>query len=88
MHFINPEIFPIWDSNVARTFGLQGYRYQVNTIQVYGCYIEFCHSALDRQTVAEAVKQVQDLVCCYAGYEVEKIRALEFMLFAIGKEKK
>ena len=60
LHFINPEIFPIWDSNVAKTFGLQGYHYQVNKIQDYGCYIDFCHSVLvDCQTVAEAVKQVQ-----------------------------
>ena len=49
LHFINPEIFPIWDSNVAKTFGLQGYHYQVNKIQVYGCCIEFCHSALSSQ---------------------------------------
>ena len=88
LHFINHDIFPIWDSNVAKTFGMQGYHYQVNKIQVYGCYIEFCHSALDCQTVAEAVKQVQDLFCCHAGYKVEKIRALELMLFVIGKEQK
>ena len=38
------------------------------------------------QTVAEAVKMVQDLVCYHAGYEFEKIRALEFMLFVRGKQ--
>ena len=85
LHFINPEIFPIWDSNVAKSFEVYNH-YQMKNTKVYGCYIDFCHSALDCQTVAEAVKQVQDLICCHAGYEVEKIRALEFMLFVIGRE--
>ena len=87
LHFINPEFFPIWDSNVAQLFRKQNH-YEMKKTKVYGCYIEFCHSALGCQTVAEAVKQVQDLICCHEGYEVEKIRALEFMLFAIGKEQK
>ena len=43
---------------------------------------------MDCQTVVEAVKQVQVLICCHEGYEVEKIRALEFILFVIGKEQK
>ena len=85
LHFINPEIFPIWDSNVAETFEMDRY-YQIKKIPVYGCYIDFCHSVLvDCQTVAEAVKEVQDLFCCHAKYKVEKIRALEFILFVRGK---
>ena len=88
LHFINPEIFPIWDSNVAETFKVH-HHYQMKNINVYRCYIDFCHSVLvDCQTVAEAVKKVQDLIFCHAGYEVGKIRTLEFMLFVIGKEKK
>ena len=87
LHFINPAIFPIWDSNVAKSFEVYNH-YQMKKTKVYGCYIEFCHSALDCQTVAEAVKQVQDLICCHEDYEIEKIRALEFILFVIGKEQK
>ena len=85
LHFINPEFFPIWDSNVAVTFEMDRH-YQIRKIPVYGCYIDFCHSVLvDCQTVAEAVKQVQELIYRYAEYEVEKIRALEFILFVRGK---
>ena len=84
LHFINPEFFPIWDSNVAETFEVH-HHYQMKKTKVYECYIDFCHSALDCQTVAEAVNQVQDLICCHAGYKVEKIRALEFILFVRGK---
>ena len=76
LHFINPEIFPIWDSNVAKTFGMH-HHYQIKEIQVYRCYLDFCHSVLlECQTVAEAVKQVQDFFCRHAKYKVEKIRAL------------
>ena len=86
LHFINPEFFPIWDSNVAKIFGMR-HHYQMKKTKVYGCYIDFCHSVLvDCETVAEAVKQVQDLFCYHAGYKVVKIRALEFMLFVIGKQ--
>ncbi len=85
LHFINPEFFPIWDSNVAKKFGKQGHHYQMKNIQVFGCYLDFCHSVLESQTVVEALNTVQNLFCRYAGYKVGKIRALEFMLFVIGK---
>ena len=88
LHFINPEFFPIWDSKVAEKFEVH-HHYQMKKINIYGCYIEFCHSVLvDRQAVAKAVKKVQDLFCRCAGYKVEKIRALEFILFVAEKSKK
>ena len=86
LHFINPEFFPIWDRYVAKNFGIQGHHYQMNKIENYGLYIEFCHSMLKLQIVTEAVKKVQIYFRKNAKYEVSKIRALEFILFVVGKK--
>jgi len=58
----------------------------------YICYIEWCHSALDSGnnsenavTIRKAVTEVQGLFDRHAGYEISRIRALEFILFTIGR---
>ncbi|MCY4227551.1 MAG: hypothetical protein OXF20_07665 [Gammaproteobacteria bacterium] len=87
LHFINSRIFPIWDSRVANNFnvaaGNQGY---------YICYIEWCHSVLDPGNknqnaidIRNAVNEVRNLFVQNVGYGVSKIRALEFILFVMGK---
>ncbi len=90
LHFINPEIFPIWDSNVAKAFGIKGYHYQMQDIQKYKCYVEFCHEILCPNEVKEvevrkAVKQVQESFLKKRNDKVSKIRALEFIWFTTNR---
>lgn len=85
LHFINPEVFPIWDSNVAEIFDIKrgSYRSEEQKKQDYLDYIEFCHSILE----LPAVSKIQETFKKDAGQKVSKIRALEYILFISGNEK-
>lgn len=89
LHFINPEVFPIWDSKVAAKFDIKkgSYRSEEQTKQDYMDYIEFCHSSLDLPIVEDKVAWVQKTIFEIAEYEITKIRALESILFMSGKAK-
>jgi len=96
LHFINPEVFPIWDSNVAMNFRNNANRNLIygwaNNKNRYICCIDWCHSVLDpgnnsenAVTIRKAVTEVQGLFDRHAGYGISRIRALEFTLFTIGR---
>ena len=78
LHFINPEFFPIWDSRVARHFGLK-YDYQINNRKHFLEYLTFVEE--NRKSVA--VKRVREAFAKEAGYEVTDVRACEFILFSV-----
>ena len=86
LHFINPEIFPIWDSKVAKNFDIKitygnSDNARTKMKDEYLCYMKFCHSNLELPAVAE----MQNSFRHKAGYEVSKIRAIEFILYTSGK---
>ncbi len=77
LHFINPEIFPIWDGNVAKHFGVT-----TKKKENYAKYICFCESMKD----CPAVKRFQDVFYEEIDYEISKIRAVELILFTVKSE--
>ena len=87
LHFINPKFFPIWDSNVARALGVHK-QSQMSKKQKYCDYINLCHSILESPNASILVRKANEYFknsVCYKD-EVSDIRALEFILFAIGKK--
>lgn len=80
MHFLNPEIFPIWDSKIAVIFGFKSYSY--NKKAAYLEYVQFMHSQ-----VANAGNQfsgMAKLIKDRYGYWPSDIRCLEFYLFTVS----
>lgn len=83
LHFLNPKVFPIWDSRVATNFHLN-WSYQINTKQVYLQYFDFVHSEIAKghkwldETVGNAGKgrEPEKIELC-----VSRIRCLELVLF-------
>ena len=82
LHFMNPEIFPIWDSKVAKNFGVSGH-YKMKQKDIYIQYMKFVFSKLDLKVVSG----VQQAFVSQVGYEVSQVRACEFILFTIAEEK-
>ena len=82
LHFINPENFPIWDSNVAKVFGKQD---QMSDRDLYCDYIILCHSISKSPEVSAPVEKVKEHFKSTLDYEVTDIRAVEFILFTVGK---
>ncbi len=81
LHFINPNVFPIWDSNVAACFDMH-YHATYNKQCVYDDYLQFIFSNFDRKKVSE-VKSIYEE---HAKYRISKVRALEFLMFIAGGE--
>lgn len=78
LHFINPTLFPIWDSRVAKHFGVVNYQLQKN-MSLYKDYISFIHDHLNH----ESTRLVKDKIKNTFGYEVSDVRAVELLLFMV-----
>ena len=72
-HFINPKVFPIWDSKVARHFGLMSH-VGVNTRGAYLRYLLFVAAQMD-------MKPVQSFKKMMADEGMSNVRAIELLLF-------
>ncbi len=78
LHFLNPEIFPIWDSKVAKNFDCN-WQYQINRKQSYLQYFDFVHTEIAKghswiDAVARRIEGEH-------GYVPSKVRCVEIMLF-------
>ncbi len=83
LHFFNPEIFPILDSNVALAFNISTYG-KYNKRDVYVDYMEFVHQNRKKEFVEPVLEEFEKK----AGYKISEVRAVEFILFNIGQKKK
>ena len=75
-HFINPGVFPIWDSKVARHFGKSSPA-ATNKLSAYLDYFAFAA----RHHSDEAVREFQRIHNEKWEYSVTSIRAMEQILF-------
>jgi len=85
LHFINPELYPIWDTNVCRfLYGVEG-NDKVNNVGRYLHYLKFMHQVIQSPqmtTFYSAYKQK------FHDEECVKLRAVENTMFYLGKLKK
>lgn len=79
LHFLNPHVFPIWDSRVASRFGLQR-QSEVNRKGTYLEYFDFIHDeiAVGHHWIAP----VSTFFSKRFGYQATDVRCLELMLFS------
>jgi len=78
LHFAAPEIFPIWDSNIALVFGMKS---KVNDPATYLDYCDAVHRRLDDKT--NPIDWHAEL---RKPKELSAVRKLEFCLYAYGKK--
>ena len=85
LHFVSPNLYPIWDSRVYRfIYKKEPYHNAVNNIENYIEYAEYTRDlALDPKTRA-----VHEAVEHRLGYTVTKVRAIELIMFLNGAAKK
>lgn len=76
LHFVNPEIFPIWDEKVARHYGCRADKAREQRAK-YEEYLVHLHESLPADGRRACLLALNVL-----GYEVTGIRALEKVLFA------
>jgi len=79
LHFLNPEVFPIWDSKVAAVLGVPSTKMGVK--EVYKSYTGFVFEHIEDSFVEEVIAGFEER----AGYKISKVRAVEFVLFIAGE---
>jgi len=79
LHFLNPNVFPIWDSRIARCFGYD-WEYQYDQPEAYIPYaLGIAHTVSGGVTFSDAFDR-------FCG-DVGDLRKLELLLFLFGKSK-
>lgn len=79
LHFINPDIYPIWDSKIAEFLGKKR-NGNINNIDLYIQYLNDLHE-LRKRPIIHALREclIEKL-----GYDITNIRTIEFILFQAG----
>ncbi|MEH6521491.1 hypothetical protein [Sulfitobacter sp.] len=78
LYFLNPELFPIWDSRIAKHFGFN-WAGQLNRKDVYISYFMFIHENLKAQQ--DMLIFVADQIEKDHGYRPSAVRCLELIFF-------
>ncbi len=80
LHFLKPDLYPIWDSRVSTALfnNSNNTRKQEN----YLAYYQYCHGLRATSGIADLVKTLSEKV----GYLITSIRAVELILYLIGIE--
>ena len=76
-HFINPSVYPIWDSRIAELLTSNGHYYSVNDQSKYKQYLKECH----RLASSGPGKRAAVLIRGHGIGDVTPIRAIELVLF-------
>lgn len=80
LHFLKPTVFPIWDSNIALLFKTR----RVNNKAAFINFLKFTHQNRDNHNVILLREFYQEATTV----EISNIRAIELLMFEIGKEEK
>ena len=86
LHFIYPDKYPIWDSNVCKYFtDGEPFSYRVNKVSNYLKYIDFCNGLIENNK--EGIAEIQKEFITEFDLEISKMRTLELIFFQVGKNK-
>lgn len=89
-HFINPEKYPIWDSLIARRFGITGSN-ECNKYDYYSAYMErvndFIKRDKEKSKSASQIEKIKTHLENIQKITPTDVRAVEFYLWATEKEK-
>lgn len=84
LHFLNPKLFPIWDSRIAKHFELN-WSQQFNKKDIYISYFIFIHKNLGKQR--NTLDLVANRIETRYAYRPSDVRCLESLLFSKSNEK-
>jgi len=83
MHFISPEIIPIWDSRVHKSAKkILGINTQVNSIKNFKLYLEFCISAIANPRFTKLKNQI----ISKTSNKMTEMRTIEQLLFLTSEK--
>ena len=83
LHFVNPELYPIWDSRVYDYLTeKKSYPNECNRCNFYFDFINFCR---DITKDAKKFASIKSLIESKVGYKITAIRAAELIMYHNGE---
>lgn len=76
LHFINPEVYPIWDRKICKYFYSTSHNYQIQNVSNYLKYTNAIHKALEFELPEEF-----NLIKKQLDYNISDIRLIEISIF-------
>ncbi len=81
LHFINPEIFAIWDSRVYNYLtGEIAYNHRIGNCESYLSFLTFCKYLTER----DEYEELHNSICKKLGYPMTKFRTVEMIMYLNG----
>jgi hypothetical protein len=84
LHFINPSIYPIWDSRVYRYLTNKESSNKLNEPETYLSYLNFCSEKIKDKKYNSIHKSIKEKI----GQNLTKLRSLELIMYMNGVKKK
>ena len=79
MHFINPDIMPIWDSRVYKYLTNESaHGYRVDNVGNFRQYVEFCNTLILDQRFLVAKLNIENIV----GYTMSSMRITDLVMYS------
>lgn len=83
LHFINPNVFAIWDSRVYRYLtGKEPYQDRIGNCDTYFDYLKFCHYLTQQNEFEVLQKKIEEQV----GYSLTPFRIAELIMYSNGQK--
>ena len=77
LHFINPNVYAIWDSRVCNFLTGKSHAYKVQKIELFWAYLDLC-----KRVVADpGFKVIHEKYQNKIGYDITPIRTVEHIMF-------
>ena len=83
LHFINPDVYAIWDSKVCDFLIGKSHKYLIEDVSRYFEYLDLCLQITSEPKFKEAHANASKAI----GYEISSLRLVELFMF-FGKERR
>jgi hypothetical protein len=85
LHFINPQIFAIWDSRVYRYLtGKEAYNHRIGNCETYLSFLTY----MVNLTQEKDYEKAHNSICKKLGYSMTKLRTAELIMYLNGAKPK
>ncbi|GAA5526212.1 hypothetical protein Maes01_02811 [Microbulbifer aestuariivivens] len=82
LHFINPDVYAIWDSRVCNFLTGKSHKQKVENTSLFWSYLDLCQRVMKHSKFDEIHKSFIEKI----GYEVSPMRTLEQIMFINSNE--
>lgn len=77
LHFVNPNIYAIWDSRVCKFIFGKSTSHRVQKVELYWEYLDLCQRVADEESFKKVHADFESLL----DYEVSSFRVVEQIMF-------